>query len=164
MITLGEMRRILADRNIRLTRSLGQNFLHDRNQLQRIVDAAALHPDQPVLEIGPGLGPLTEALLARTGRVLAIEKDLRLVEFLRDRFHPLPALELLHGDALAYLRAHDKDWRGWKLVSNLPYAVASPILVELALRGQGPDRMVVTVQSEVARRLAAGQTRKTTGC
>jgi 16S rRNA (adenine1518-N6/adenine1519-N6)-dimethyltransferase len=109
-----------------------------------------------VLEIGPGLGPLTEVLLARTGRVLAIEKDLRLVEVLRDRFHPLPALELVHDDALAYLRAHPRDWRGWKLVSNLPYAVASPILVELALHGQGPERMVVTVQSEVARRLAAG--------
>ena len=77
------MRELLATRGIQLTKSLGQNFLHDGNQLRRIVDAAELKKMDKVLEIGPGLGPLTELLLKNAGEVLAIEKDARLVEFLR---------------------------------------------------------------------------------
>ena len=81
------MRELLAARGIQLTKSLGQNFLHDGNQLRRIVEAAELSKADKVLEIGPGLGPLTELLLENAGEVLAIEKDARLVEFLRERFN-----------------------------------------------------------------------------
>ncbi len=80
------MRELLAARGIQLTKSLGQNFLHDGNQLRRIVEAAELSKADKILEIGPGLGPLTELLLEKAGEVLAIEKDARLVEFLRERF------------------------------------------------------------------------------
>ena len=80
------MRQLLAARGIRLTRSLGQNFLHDTNQLRRIVAAADLKKADRVLEIGPGLGPLTELLAEQAGEVLAIEKDARLVEVLQERF------------------------------------------------------------------------------
>ena len=83
---LTEMRELLTARKIQLTKSLGQNFLHDGNQLRRIVDAAELKKTDKVLEIGPGLGPLTELLLENAGEVLAIEKDARLVKFLRERF------------------------------------------------------------------------------
>src|SRR5258708_39965556 len=83
---LSEMKQVLADRNIRLTKSLGQNFLHDANQLRRIVKQAAVERSDKVLEIGPGLGPLTEILMREGGEVLAIEKDARLVDFLRERF------------------------------------------------------------------------------
>ena len=85
-MTLTEMRSLLAKRDIQLTRSLGQNFLHDGNQLRRIVDAAEIKPTDKVLEIGPGLGPLTELLLEKAGEVLAIEMDARLVDFLCERF------------------------------------------------------------------------------
>jgi len=170
---LSEMREVLSVRGIRLTKSLGQNFLHDGNQLRRIVKAAQLTKRDKVLEIGPGLGPLTELLLERAGEVLAIEKDARLVEVLRERFglesrlQPVgepptvppkggtPNLRLLHGDALEFLRHEPRDWSEWKLVSNLPYSVASPILVELAQLPKRPERMVVTLQLEVARRLMA---------
>jgi 16S rRNA (adenine1518-N6/adenine1519-N6)-dimethyltransferase len=177
-VTLSEMRDLLAQRDIQLTRSLGQNFLHDGNQLRRIVDAAELTKTDKVLEIGPGLGPLTELLLERAGSVLAIEKDARLVEVLRERFKPLtPPLspsdgervavrpgegksepmgfQLLHDDALELLKREPRDWSEWKLVANLPYSVASPILVELAQLPKRPERMVVTLQLEVARRLMA---------
>src|SRR5882757_6102697 len=86
-MTLTEMRSLLAKRDIQLTRSLGQNFLHDGNQLRRIVDAAEIQPTDKVLEIGPGLGPLTELLVEKAGEVLAIEMDARLVEFLCERFN-----------------------------------------------------------------------------
>jgi len=159
---LSEMRELLAARGIQLTKSLGQNFLHDANQLRRIVEAAELTKRDRVLEIGPGLGPLTERLLEKAGEVLAIEKDARLVEFLRERyFNPPsairhPQFELLHDDALEYLKREPREWSGWKLVANLPYSVASPILVELAQSSGRPERMVATLQLEVARRLMAG--------
>ncbi|HEY2951281.1 MAG TPA: 16S rRNA (adenine(1518)-N(6)/adenine(1519)-N(6))-dimethyltransferase RsmA [Verrucomicrobiae bacterium] len=149
------MKQILAEGGIPLTKSLGQNFLHDGNQLRRIVGAAELTRADKVLEIGPGLGPLTEWLMAQAGEVLAIEKDKRLVEFLRQRFAGCERLTLLHDDALKFLRREPRDWSGWKLVANLPYSVASPILVELAQARCGPDRMVATLQLEVARRLLA---------
>jgi 16S rRNA (adenine1518-N6/adenine1519-N6)-dimethyltransferase len=179
---LSEMREVLAARGIQLTKSLGQNFLHDGNQLRRIVDAAELTKADQVLEIGPGLGPLTELLLAGAGEVLAIEKDARLVEVLRERFTsarsaeplfgagygtaetsppPAPApnrgsaLQCIHADALEFLRREPRDWHDWKLVANLPYSVASPILVELTQSPRRPERLVATLQLEVARRLMA---------
>jgi 16S rRNA (adenine1518-N6/adenine1519-N6)-dimethyltransferase len=150
------MRELLVKRDIQLTKSLGQNFLHDGNQLRRIVAAAELKDTDRVLEIGPGLGPLTERLLAEAGEVLAIEKDGRLVEVLNERFAGVPHLTLRHDDALVYLQQGPHDWHDWKLVANLPYSVASPLLVELALSPQGPERMVTTLQLEVAQRLMAG--------
>jgi 16S rRNA (adenine1518-N6/adenine1519-N6)-dimethyltransferase len=173
------MRELLAKRGIHLTKSLGQNFLHDGNQLRRIVKAAELKKTDKILEIGPGLGPLTELLLENAGEVLGIEKDVRLVVFLRERFSSVsegrvprapnsakakeqglaelapPKFTLLHADALEFLKRETRDWRDWKLVANLPYSVASPILVELAQTRQRPERMVATLQLEVAQRLMA---------
>jgi 16S rRNA (adenine1518-N6/adenine1519-N6)-dimethyltransferase len=178
-MTLTEMRSLLAKRDIQLTRSLGQNFLHDGNQLRRIVDAAEIKPTDKVLEIGPGLGPLTELLLEKAGEVLAIEMDARLVDFLCERFgteernadlltgmlnrqsekasepNQSSAFHLLHDDALAFIKREPRDWSDWKLVANLPYSVASPILVELAQSPKRPERMVTTLQLEVAQRLMA---------
>ena len=158
---LSEMREVLTRHDIQLTKSLGQNFLHDANQLQKMVEAAELSKADKVLEIGPGLGPLTELLLEKAGEVLAIEMDGRLVEFLRGRFfNPKSEIrnakfELLHADALKFLRQEPRDWSEWKLVANLPYSVASPILVELACGHRAPKIIVATLQLEVARRLMA---------
>ena len=156
-MTLSEMRQVLAKSGIRLTKSLGQNFLHDGNQLRRIVEAAELMKTDRVLEVGPGLGPLTEMLAQEAGEVVAIEKDAKLVEFLRERFEgeKFSGLEILHADALEYLREKSRDWSDWKLVANLPYSVASPILVELAQSERSPERMVATLQMEVGKRLMA---------
>jgi 16S rRNA (adenine1518-N6/adenine1519-N6)-dimethyltransferase len=178
-MTLTEMRSLLAKRDIQLTRSLGQNFLHDGNQLRRIVDAAEIKPTDKVLEIGPGLGPLTELLLEKAGEVLAIEMDARLVDFLCERFgteernadlltgmlnrqsekasepNRSSAFHLLHDDALAFIKREPRDWSDWKLVANLPYSVASPILVELAAGPRAPKMIVATLQMEVAKRLMA---------
>lgn len=153
-MTLSEMKQALSSGRIQLTKSLGQNFLHDQNQLRKIADAAELTVADNVLEIGPGLGPLTELLVARAGKVLAIEKDARLVEFLRERFANEQKLTLLHADALDHVK-RERNWGDWKLVANLPYSVASPILVELAQAASSPRRMVVTLQLEVAHRLVA---------
>ena len=153
---LSEMRDLLGRHQIQLTKSLGQNFLHDRNQVERIAALAELSPADQVLEIGPGLGPLTEVLLESGAHVFAIEKDERLVTLLRDRFQASGNFELLHADALDYLREQkDRDWSAWKLVSNLPYSVGSPMLVELAFAPQCPERLVATLQLEVIQRIQA---------
>lgn len=154
-MNLGEMKEVLAKRGIQLTKSLGQNFLHDGNLLRKIAEAANLTKSDKVLEVGPGLGPLTELLVAQAGEVLAIEKDKRLFEFLEPRFAAAGNLELRHDDALEYLKREARDWSEWKMVANLPYSVASPILVELAQARGCPQRIVVTLQAEVARRLIA---------
>src|SRR5262245_4471663 len=124
-MNLSGMKQVLAQSGIRLTKSLGQNFLHDVNQLRRIIAAADLQRSDMVLEIGPGLGPLTELLLAHAGEVLAIEKDARLIGILSSRLENSKLqpyqnaqstnpssfelrtsdfnLTLLHDDALAFL-------------------------------------------------------------
>jgi 16S rRNA (adenine1518-N6/adenine1519-N6)-dimethyltransferase len=150
---LSEMRQLLSQRRIQLTKSLGQNFLHDANQLARIAALGELSPADHVLEVGPGLGPLTELLLDSGAHVLAIEKDRRLVEVLRERFASRSNLELRQDDALAYLKDTTRDWSNWKLIANLPYSVASPILVELALAAHSPERLVATLQLEVVQRI-----------
>jgi 16S rRNA (adenine1518-N6/adenine1519-N6)-dimethyltransferase len=149
---LAEMKQWLRGQNVQLTKSLGQNFLHDENQLRRIVAAAELSAGDKVLEVGPGMGPLTELLLEAAGEVLAIEMDARLVGYLQGRFQGRANFRLLHEDGLAYAREH-RDWAGWKLVANLPYSVASPLLVELAEATHPPERMTVTLQLEVAQRI-----------
>lgn len=154
-MTLTEMRRWIADHDLRLTKSLGQNFLHDGNQLRRIIQAAELVPPGPVLEIGPGLGPLTELLLGAGCPVMAIEMDQRLVSILQKRFADQPGLTLVHGDALEVLRKSAVDWTDFKVVANLPYSVGSPLLVDIALRPTAPSLIVVTLQLEVAQRIRA---------
>ncbi|HWD21444.1 MAG TPA: 16S rRNA (adenine(1518)-N(6)/adenine(1519)-N(6))-dimethyltransferase RsmA [Verrucomicrobiae bacterium] len=148
------MKQWLNAHQVRLTKSLGQNFLHDQNQLERIAAAAEIQTTDKILEVGPGLGPLTALLARDAGEVLALELDARLMEFLREKFAAAPTVRLEHGDGLQYVREH-RHWAGWKLVANLPYSVASPLLVELAEAAEPPDRMVTTLQLEVAQRIDA---------
>lgn len=160
---LSELRQQLRDHGLRLSRSLGQNFLHDGNQLRRILAAAQPGSGDQILEVGPGLGPLTEGLLASGAEVLAVETDARLVALLRERFASSPRLALVHADALEWIRQQPRDWTRWKLVANLPYSVGSAILAELAMSGMGPGQMVVTLQREVLHRLVAGPPSKDYG-
>lgn len=151
-----EVRALLAAWNFHPSRVLGQNFLIDRNILDILVRTAELHPGETVVEAGPGLGVLTEALLAAGVRVLAVEKDPMLAAWLRSRHGTNPAFVLREGDALDAPLA---DWFGaegaTRLVSNLPYAIAARLLMAIAGLPCRPARMAVTVQKEVADRLAA---------
>jgi 16S rRNA (adenine1518-N6/adenine1519-N6)-dimethyltransferase len=143
---------------------LGQNFLIDRNQLVSIVDAGfeGAVPDAEgglgVLEIGPGLGVLTEEMLRRGAKVTAIEKDPVLAGRLKEALGDPPALEVIAGDALA-VRA---EGRFSCMVSNLPYQAGTRILLELVRQRELP-MLTVLVQTEVAERLAAKEGSKTRG-
>jgi 16S rRNA (adenine1518-N6/adenine1519-N6)-dimethyltransferase len=143
-------------REIRVSpvRSLGQNFLHDRNLAAWIVSKAALSADDYVIEIGPGLGALTEFIFESGARVLAIEKDQRLAQFLRNRFSDT-RLEIIHGDAL------DFDLRPLfalprvKLLGNLPYYVASQLLLKFIKYPSPISLLLFMLQKEMARRISA---------
>jgi 16S rRNA (adenine1518-N6/adenine1519-N6)-dimethyltransferase len=152
---LSEIRNLLREEDILLTRSLGQTFLHDQNQLRKIVALAKLTPADHVTEIGPGLGPLTGLLLKTAGHVTAIETDRRLVKLLEERFGERVNFTLQHADAMKIVRRTEFDWSGHKLVANLPYTIASPLLVDLAASPGRPCAMIVTLQLEVVQRLLA---------
>lgn len=147
-------RQILDRYGIAPKQSLGQNFLFDEGLLARIVESADLSPDDAVLEVGPGLGALTRQLARVARRVVAVELDDRLLPVLRYELEPFANVELVHGDILTF------DPAGWfdgpfVVVANVPYYITGAILRRL-LEGQPrPKRMVLTVQREVADRLAA---------
>ena len=132
---------------------LSQCFLVDHNIARKIVSAAALRRDETVLEIGPGRGILTRALCEQAGRVIAIELDRSLDGTLSAALAGIDNMELQFGDALAF--PYDTVPRGTVVVSNLPYAISTPLLFKLLSAHHLIDRMVLMLQTEVARRLVA---------
>ncbi len=152
--------RVLAERfGVRPTKQLGQNFVHDANTVRRIVAAAGVHRDDVVLEVGPGLGSLTMALLDVVDQVIAVELDpvlaQHLPETVTDRAPELAdGLTVVPGDALR-VSAADIPGAPTALVANLPYNVAVPVLLHLLAELPSIRTALVMVQAEVADRLAA---------
>lgn len=146
---------LLAAHGIRPNKVLGQNFLIDRNILNHIVDAAELAPDSRVLEIGPGLGVLTEPLLAQSQHVTAIEKDGGLHGILNARWGEDPRLTLILGDALDVDLCAILASGTTRLISNLPYAVGVRVVVNAICCETPPEIMVLLLQKEVGERFAA---------
>lgn len=151
------MRRLLAQWDIRPAKSLGQNFLVDRAILGRIVAAAEIVPGDVVLEVGAGLGALTELLAQSAGRVVAVELDERLMPALRSALTDAPNVTLVQGDILDLKPADliGASGDGYKVVANLPYYITSAVLRYLLEATPSPQRMIVTVQREVAERIVA---------
>ncbi len=152
-----EVKAWCIERGFHPNKTLGQNFLIDRNILEALADAVGCVPGDKVLEVGPGLGVMTEELLRRGAVVTAIEKDPPLAAWLRESLvkeYP-ETLLLQEGDAL------EVDWapllaQGFRaFASNLPYSVGTRILMELIQQPHAPDRLVTLVQQEVAERFAA---------
>jgi len=154
-MNLSEIRNLLREEDIMLTRSLGQTFMHDQNQLRKIVGLAKLTAADHVIEIGPGLGSLTGLLLQTAGHVTAIETDRRLIKLLEERLGQRENLTLQHADAMKIVRKSKFDWSKHKLVANLPYSIASPLLIDLAASAGRPRGMIVTLQLEVVQRMLA---------
>lgn len=150
-----EVRTLLDSLGVSPNKVLGQNFLIDRNILDILVQAADVNGEDVVLEIGPGLGVVTARLLEKARRVIAVEKDTRLHAHLQKSLASAPNLEL-HGADMLELDTEALLASGvTKVVSNLPYSVGTRILVNLITAKSLPSRIVVTVQQEVADRLAA---------
>jgi 16S rRNA (adenine1518-N6/adenine1519-N6)-dimethyltransferase len=154
-----EVRELAARLGVRPTKKLGQNFVHDANTVRRIVRLAELAPDETVLEIGPGLGSLTLALLPAAAAVIAVEIDPvlagALAETVAERVPALaPRLTVLATDALR-LRASDLPVEPTAVVANLPYNVGVPVLLHVLQTLPSVRHGLVMIQSEVVDRLAA---------
>ncbi len=131
---------------------LGQHFLNNRNILERLAGAACPSREPLVIEIGPGRGALTEFLLPRSDRVVAIEVDPRLAKAVRDRFPNAPGLSVVQADVLETDLAR---WGSPVVAGNLPYYITSPILEKVFALGPLLRRAVLLMQKEVAERLTA---------
>lgn len=151
-------RRLLGEYGLAARKRLSQNFLIDGNILQVFVEAADLRSDDAVLEIGPGLGSVTRELARRAGQVLAIELDPGFVRLLEDHPPgPPDRVRVVHGDFLDFdlTRVSDFHPGSWKVVGTLPYGLTTPIIERLLVRGELFHRIVLMVQWEFARRIAA---------
>jgi 16S rRNA (adenine1518-N6/adenine1519-N6)-dimethyltransferase len=136
-------------------KSLGQNFLHDPNMLQKIVATAELTPNDTVVEIGPGTGTLTEVLAKTARRVIAIEVDERLKPILDGALAPYPNVWVIYQDALMVHVPPLIKPDDYVVVANLPYYITSALLRHLLENEHPPRRLVLTVQEEVADRIVA---------
>ncbi len=161
-----EVRQLAAELDLRPTKQRGQNFVIDANTVRRIVREAGVGPDDVVVEVGPGLGSLTLALLEVGARVVAIEIDERLATRLPDTVaeHAPEALDRLHVVTADALRVTEVPGPPpTTLVANLPYNVSVPVLLHLLTLLPSLERGLVMVQAEVADRLAAGPGSKVYG-
>ncbi len=156
MLGVKEIKSILRENSIRPSKRLGQNFLIDENVQKKIIDAVGLRREDVVLEVGPGLGALTQELCRRAKKVIAIEKDRRLHGFLLKN-NTSGNLELVQGDILDWDFHDCPACQGAKIkiVGNPPYYISSPILVRLLKNRTFINTIFITVQKEFAERLVA---------
>lgn len=151
---------ILKKYGFSFKKSLGQNFLIDPNILRNIVGHADLTKDSAAIEVGPGIGALTEHLARQAGKVVSFEIDQRLLPVLEDTLSPYDNVEIIHSDVLKanVKEVIDTQLAGYEdimVVANLPYYVTTPILMKLLLEGLPLRGMVVMMQKEVADRISA---------
>lgn len=146
-------REILRELEVSPSKALGQNFLHDRKIVRRIVDVADVDDESDVLEIGPGLGILTTELARRARSVTAVELDARLADRLQEHFGD--TVRIVKGDVLTADLKSVAPPSPYLVVANLPYSIATAAIQRLFEFERPPDRMILMVQREVAQRMAA---------
>ncbi|GJM25352.1 MAG: ribosomal RNA small subunit methyltransferase A [Phycisphaerae bacterium] len=163
--TQSTIQQTLSEHGLAPNRRLGQNFLIDRNLMQKLVEAADLGSGTLVLEVGGGTGGLTDQLATRADQLIVAEADAGLARLLTARFEGHGNVEIIHTDILERkhdiaptvvekLRSHG-DLDRFLLVANLPYSIASPLLINLLTLKPTVERMVFTIQKEVADRVVA---------
>ena len=166
--TLTFLTRRFREVGLRPRTMLGQNFLIDQNLLGVLLDAAQLEPHDVVLEVGTGTGALTELMAPRVAAVVTVEVDPQLFQLAGEELHTHPNVVMLHTDALrgknrlreemlaaVYEQLDAAPGRRFKLVANLPYNIATPLMMNLLALLRGPELMAVTIQKELADRIVA---------
>ena len=166
MADLGNPRiiqQIIKEQNFAVQKKYGQNFLVDTNILEGIVRAAEISKDDVVLEIGPGMGSLTQYLLEAAKEVIAVEVDKMLIPILKDNLKDYGNLTLIHGDVLKLDLNEILNGRRVKVAANLPYYITTPIVMELLEKQENIESITVMVQKEVAQRMQEGPGSKSYG-
>jgi 16S rRNA (adenine1518-N6/adenine1519-N6)-dimethyltransferase len=156
-------RQLLRQFDVKPKKSLGQHFLIDETVLERILSAAEISPGDIVVEVGPGLGILTEGLAKQGAQVIAVELDSKLVALLKRRLAAFPDVEIIHADILKVTPrqilqnklAVPALFQGYKVIANLPYYITSPLLRHFFEALIQPSEMVVMVQKEVGEAMVA---------
>lgn len=146
---------ILKTFRLHADKKLGQNFLISPSVLSAIVDAAGLNPDQTVLEVGPGIGTLTQGLAETGCQVVAVELDKRLIPVLGKTLEGYDNVRIVHGDVLKLDLVQAVGAPRFQLVANLPYYITTPIILKMLEERLPVDRLVTMVQLEVAQRMVA---------
>jgi 16S rRNA (adenine1518-N6/adenine1519-N6)-dimethyltransferase len=135
---------------------LGQNFLIDKNVLRKIIEAAELSKEDVILEVGPGIGNLTIELAKKVKKVIAVEKDKRMVEILKENLKNFKNVEIVEGDVREIICTIVKKMaEGYKVVANIPYYLTSHLIRKLLELKRKPKLIVLMVQKEVAQRICA---------
>ncbi|OEG00283.1 16S rRNA (adenine(1518)-N(6)/adenine(1519)-N(6))-dimethyltransferase [Vulcanibacillus modesticaldus] len=151
---------VIKKYNFAFKKSLGQNFLVDPNILDKIADSADINDSTGVIEIGPGIGALTQKLAERAGKVVAIEIDQRLIPILNETLAEYQNIKVINADVLktsidSIIKNELSGFSSIKVVANLPYYVTSPILIKILTEKTKVDSITVMIQKEVAERITA---------
>lgn len=154
MVSKRVVKNLLHSKAIRPSKRMGQRFLVQRTVLRKIIESSELATNDIVLEIGAGLGTLTEELAQRVKKVVAVEKDPRLVEILRETLRSFKNVEIIQGDILEIKNLKLKI-KNYKIVANLPYSIATEVIRKFIESTSPPKLMVVMVQKEVGKRICS---------
>jgi len=153
VFSLKDIKNTLKEYEIRPSKRLGQNFLIREDVADKVLKAGEISSSDTILEIGPGLGSLTFKLAASAKKVIAIEKDKRMADILKKSINN-PNAEIIRGDILKF-DINDLGLRGYKIISNLPYCISSPVIRKFLEEKKKPELMVLMLQKEVAQRIKA---------
>ena len=153
-----DLKFLLSKHKIRPNKRLGQNFLIDKNTLEKLVSAADINRGDTVIEVGPGIGTITAYLAKLAKKVIAVEKDPSLVPILKDTTKGFKNIEIVIGDALK-IEKMKIDWKlkvgNWKLIGNIPYYLTAPLIRKFLEIDIPPKSMTLMVQKEMAQRICA---------
>ncbi|MCR5104222.1 MAG: 16S rRNA (adenine(1518)-N(6)/adenine(1519)-N(6))-dimethyltransferase RsmA [Eubacterium sp.] len=147
--------RVIKENNFTFRKSYGQNFLIDSHVIDKIIAAAGIDKDTEVLEIGPGIGTLTQYLAEAAENVVAVEIDDKLIPILEKTLSEYDNVRIIHGDILKQDIGSIFEGRPFKIVANLPYYITTPIIMSLLESGVPADSITVMIQKEVADRMKA---------
>lgn len=166
--TVGRTKQILADHGFTFKKSLGQNFLVDLNVIREVLNKAGITKRTGVIEVGPGIGSLTEQLAKRAGKVVAFEIDQRLIPVLEDTLSPYGNIEVINEDILKAdlkktIAEEFSECDEVIVVANLPYYITTPILMNFLEQNLPIERFYVMMQKEVGERISAAPGSKTYG-
>jgi len=148
------IKKLLAEHQIFPSKKLGQNFLINKATFQKIIKAADLRPEDIILEIGPGIGNLTQELAKKVKKVIAVEKDQKMIKILTETTRNFKNIKIVQADILKIKRAQ-LPRANYKIVANLPYYIVSPVIRKFLETPRSPKEMILMVQKEVAQRIVA---------
>ena len=155
MLSKSQIKQILKDRDLKPTKKFGQNFLINQKPIQQMIIAADINPNDTILEIGPGLGALTQELITTGAKIIAQEKDRNLVAVLKEQFKTVENLEIIEGDARAIVGNKNFCSLQFKVIANLPYYLTAPIIRQFLEAENPPELMVFLIQKQVGQRICA---------